>query len=207
MRQGTKPLREGSKLDRQSILEAAFEVLDAQGFDGLSLRLVAERLDVQTPALYWHVENKAALISQMAATFPVLANRDKDQVRGWRNKLLAYARALRREMLVHRDSARLCVAASPLEKPKVLAERMAEPLVESGLSARLALSYHAAVIAYTVGWVAYEQSQAMHDFLVQMIDFSESFEVGLLALVGGLAKPPLPSDGVARRFRNHLAGE
>jgi len=189
MRQGTKPLREGSKLDRPSILEAAFEVLDAEGFDGLSLRLVAERLDVQTPALYWHVENKAALISQMAATFPELAKRDKDHARGWRNKLLSFARGLRREMLVHRDSARLCVAASPLENPKALAERMAAPLVENGLSARMALSYHAAVIAYTVGWVAYEQSQAMHDFLAQMIDFSESFEVGLRALVGGLANP------------------
>ena len=36
MRQGTKPLRQGSKLDRESILEAAFAVLDAEGFDGLS---------------------------------------------------------------------------------------------------------------------------------------------------------------------------
>jgi TetR/AcrR family tetracycline transcriptional repressor len=39
------------------------------------------------------------------------------------------------------------------------------------------------VIAYTVGWVAYEQSQAMHDFLTQLIDFDESFEVGLQAMV------------------------
>ena len=40
MRQGTKPLREGSKLDRDSILTAAFEVLDAKGYDGMSLRLL-----------------------------------------------------------------------------------------------------------------------------------------------------------------------
>jgi hypothetical protein len=44
-----------------------------------------------------------------------------------------------------------------------------------------------------MGWIAYEQSEAMHDFLAQMIDFSESFEVGLLALVGGLASPPIPA--------------
>jgi hypothetical protein len=46
------------------------------------------------------------------------------------------------------------------------------------------------VIAYTVGWVAYEQSQFMHEFLAQMIDFSESFDTGLRALVGGLTNPP-----------------
>ncbi len=190
MRQGTKPLREGSKLDRDLILAAAFEVLDAKGYDGLSLRLVAEKLKVQTPALYWHVENKASLINLMAATFSEVANRDKDKARGWRNKLLAFARALRGAMLAHRDSARLSLAASPLEDPKAAAERIAAPLVDSGLSARQALSYCASVIAYTVGWVAYEQSQSMHEFLTQMIDFPESFETGLRALVGGLTNPP-----------------
>jgi TetR/AcrR family tetracycline transcriptional repressor len=186
MRQGAKPLRKGSKLDSGPILAAAFDVLDAEGLDGLSLRLVAERLEVQTPALYWHVKNKAALISLMAATFAEQAKRSKDQQHYWSDKLLAFARALRRAMLLHRDSARLCLAAHPLEKPEVLAQQMAAPLIECGLSARQALSYHAAVIAYTVGWVAYEQSQAMHDFLAQMIDFSDSFETGLLALVSGL---------------------
>jgi TetR/AcrR family tetracycline transcriptional repressor len=199
MRQGTKPLRDGSKLDRESIVEAAFEVLDAKGFDGLSLRLVAERLDVRTPALYWHVENKASLLSLMAATFPELAARDKNQARGWRNKLLAFARALRQAMLLHRDSARLCVAASPLKDPNALAKEMAAPLVEDGLGTRQALSYHASVIAYTVGWVAYEQSQAMHEFLAQMIDFSDSFEIGLCALVSGLASPSAVSKSSAVR--------
>jgi AcrR family transcriptional regulator len=203
VRQGTKPLREGSKLDRNSILAAAFEVLDTKGFEGLSLRLVAERLKVQTPALYWHVENKAALINLMAATFSQVANRDKDQASGWRNKLLAFARALRRAMLVHRDSARLSLAASPVEDPQVIAERIAAPLVEAGLGARQALSYCASVIAYTVGWVAYEQSQSMHEFLAQMIDFPESFDTGLRALVGGLTNPRGAAAGSGRAGNGH----
>jgi hypothetical protein len=33
--------------------------------------------------------------------------------------------------------------------------------------------------------VAYEQSQAMHDYLTQLIDFDESFEAGLQAMVRG----------------------
>jgi TetR/AcrR family tetracycline transcriptional repressor len=202
VRQGLRPLREGSKLDRDSILAAAFEVLDTEGFDGLSLRLVAERLGVQTPALYWHVEKKASLINLMAATISEMANRDKDRAHGWRNKLLAFSRALRRTMLLHRDSARLSLAASPVEDPQVTAERIAAPLVEGGLSQRQALSYCASVIAYTVGWVAYEQSQSMHKFLAQMIDFPESFETGLRALVGGLSSSPAVARNVTGTARS-----
>lgn len=193
MRPLGRSVRRGSKLDRESILAAAFQVLDEEGYDGLSLRLVAEKLDVQTPALYWHVANKAALISLMAATLSEAAARERNAVRGWRNRLLAFARALRASMLAHRDSARLSLAAAPLEKPKVVSGRIAAPLLESGLSERQALSYSAAVIAYTVGWVAYEQSQSMHDFLAQMIDFSASFETGLCALVGGLPDASRPA--------------
>ena len=58
-----------AKLDQGAVVSAAFEVLNSVGLDGLSLRLVAERLGVQAPALYWHVHNKAELISLMAATF------------------------------------------------------------------------------------------------------------------------------------------
>jgi hypothetical protein len=39
-----------------------------------------------------------------------------------------------------------------------------------------------------VGWVAYEQSQTMHDFLTQLIDFEQSYETGLQAMVGGFSE-------------------
>jgi TetR/AcrR family transcriptional regulator, tetracycline repressor protein len=189
MRQGTKPLRAGSKLDVPTIVDAAFDVLEEYGFDGLGLRLVADRLDVQTPALYWHVRNKAMLISLMARSISESAAHAKVEGRGWRDKLTFQARWHRREMLKHRDSARLMLAAQPLEDPESVAQRLAAPLMESGLSARVALSYYASVVAFAMGWVAYEQSQALHDFLTHMIDFEESFEVGLQAIVAGFAAP------------------
>jgi hypothetical protein len=43
------------------------------------------------------------------------------------------------------------------------------------------------VIAYTLGWVVYEQSQPMHEHLAKMIDFSESYDSGLRAMVRGFA--------------------
>src|SRR5580698_3589500 len=102
-----------AKLDRGAVVSAAFEVLNSAGLDGLSLRLVADRLGVQAPALYWHVHNKAELIRLMAATFAEAANMTRAGGRTWREKLLAAARARRAAMLKQRDSARICVIAEP----------------------------------------------------------------------------------------------
>jgi len=53
------------KLDREVILETALGLLDEVGMDKLSTRLLAERLGVQQPALYWHFRNKRALLDAM----------------------------------------------------------------------------------------------------------------------------------------------
>jgi TetR/AcrR family tetracycline transcriptional repressor len=182
-----------AKLDQAAIVDAAFAVLSDEGLDGLSLRLVANRLGVQAPALYWHVHNKAELLSLMAATFHEAARRSELADGSWRDKLILSARARRSAMLKRRDSARVCVVAQPLKSATEVLPQLTAPLVAAGLTTRQALSYQAAVIAYTVGWVAYEQSQAMHDFLTQLIDFDESFETGLRALVSGFA--PAGSSG------------
>jgi TetR/AcrR family tetracycline transcriptional repressor len=175
------------KIDRDAIIEAAFAILADKGLEGLSLRLVAERLDVQTPALYWHVQNKAELFGLMAAAISAEAARAIPVGTGWAERLIANARGLRQALLRYRDAARLCVVATPVDDPDVVAERLAVPLIEAGLDRRRALAYQASVIAYTLGWVVYEQSQAMHELLAHMIDFDESFEGGLTAMVSGFA--------------------
>src|SRR5690242_21038605 len=93
------------KLDQAAIVDAAFDVLNKAGLDGLSLRLVAEQLGVQAPALYWHVHNKAELLSLMAARFHEVARVPARAVGSWRDQLILSARARRRAMLERRDSA------------------------------------------------------------------------------------------------------
>jgi TetR/AcrR family transcriptional regulator, tetracycline repressor protein len=177
--------KSGGKLDRESILKAAFSVLSKKGLDGLSLRVLASRLGVQAPAIYWHVHNKAELIGMMAATFSAAAAKAVPAEETWSSRLIAYGQALRQSMLLHRDAARLCASAQPIEDPEANAQRVAAPLVAAGLDTRQALSCQSSVIAYTLGWVVYEQSRKMHDHLAQMLDLGESFEFGLRAMVRG----------------------
>jgi TetR/AcrR family tetracycline transcriptional repressor len=187
MRNSKKPLREGSKLDLSVILEAAFEVLNSKGLEGLSLKAVADRLSVHSPALYWHIENRAALLMLMTRNLMDAALISERQAHDWPAMLIQFARGLRAGLLKHSDSARLCLAARPMGKPEESADKLADPLVSNGLSPDHALSYQAAVTAYTVGWVGYEQSDGMHEFLTQIIDFDVSFERGLTAMVDGFA--------------------
>ena len=42
-------------------------LLDAEGLDGVTTRKLAARLGVQSPTLYWHLPNKAALVTAIAA--------------------------------------------------------------------------------------------------------------------------------------------
>lgn len=49
-----------------AITDAALAVIRADGVDGLTMRSVAERLQVQAPSLYHHVHNKAELLDLVA---------------------------------------------------------------------------------------------------------------------------------------------
>lgn len=51
----------------QQIVEVALELLEADGPDGVSMRLVASRLGVRAPSLYKHLPDKQAIENAMIA--------------------------------------------------------------------------------------------------------------------------------------------
>lgn len=56
------PRREES-LSREQIVEAAIELLDQSGEDGLTFRVLSERLATGPGAIYWHIANKSDLLT------------------------------------------------------------------------------------------------------------------------------------------------
>jgi TetR/AcrR family tetracycline transcriptional repressor len=78
-------------LDRDQLVRAALALLDAVGFDGLTMRRLAERLGVQAASLYNHVRDKQQLLTLLAdaicAEVPGL-----DASRPWREQLEHAAR-------------------------------------------------------------------------------------------------------------------
>ena len=188
------------KLSQDQILSAAFALLEAEGLDGLTMRKLAPTLNVQPPALYWHVGGKAELLALMAAA---LYAEDRAAVPGtgeWTDWLARFGQALRASFLLRRDAARLCAGATPvLADSQDAADAIAAPLMALGLERTRAISYQSSVISLTLGWSLYAQSKPMHDFLSGLMDFEASFDTGLNAMIHGFAHaaPPIAAGGPA----------
>ncbi|MDQ6777296.1 MAG: TetR family transcriptional regulator [Actinomycetota bacterium] len=58
--------RTKSKLDREAVIDVAMHLADTEGLDAISFRRLAERFGVTPMALYWHFEDKEALLGALA---------------------------------------------------------------------------------------------------------------------------------------------
>lgn len=150
----------GRGLTRDQIVAAAFEVLDADGLDGLTMRKVAGRLGVQAAALYWHVANKSDLLDEMGTSLwrevagVSFAAPDGDLAAG----LLRAARTLRATLLAHRDGAIVFAGRRMTDVETVRGqEAPLTALVAAGRSLEDVLQSWQIVLHFTVGWTAEEQ--------------------------------------------------
>ncbi|HHU1358922.1 TPA: tetracycline resistance transcriptional repressor TetR(A), partial [Escherichia coli] len=98
-----------TKLQPNTVIRAALDLLNEVGVDGLTTRKLAERLGVQQPALYWHFRNKRALLDALAEA--MLAENHTHSVPraddDWRSFLIGNARSFRQALLACRDGARI----------------------------------------------------------------------------------------------------
>lgn len=148
------------KLDREAILEAALALLDEVGMDKLSTRLLAERLGVQQPALYWHFKNKRALLDAMNRQILHSAHERKLPVPGetWDAFLRENARSFRRALLARRDGARLHAGSEPDPGDLDMVEAQLAAVVDLGVPATQAMTLLIALGRYTVGCVLEQQA-------------------------------------------------
>jgi AcrR family transcriptional regulator len=95
-------------LNRERVLRAAVEVADGGGIDSLTMRNLAQHLGVEAMSLYYHVENKAALLDGVV---DVLIGEIMDEVGtiespppedDWRTALRERILAARRVLLRHK---------------------------------------------------------------------------------------------------------
>jgi TetR/AcrR family tetracycline transcriptional repressor len=150
------------KLDVGVIARTALSLLDEVGLDGLTMRLVAGRLDVRPAALYWHVKNKQELLDVMASAIFVDAAEGLEAPRagvGWQHWLGDLVRRLRAAMLLHPDGARL-LAGSNLSEPTLFraTELALRTLQDAGFPVRQAARAVAALLHYTIGFTIEEQA-------------------------------------------------
>lgn len=106
-------------------------LLDQHGIEGLTMRRLAQQLDVTSPAMYWHVKTKDDVldlaVDQIFGEVPIPEASDD-----WRADVRALARAWRAAMLRHPWAPSLI--GRPMLGPNVLArtEFLQAALVRGG---------------------------------------------------------------------------
>ncbi|MEW9549250.1 TetR/AcrR family transcriptional regulator [Nonomuraea sp. NPDC050783] len=101
------------QLSQDLIVETGLRILDAEGFDALSMRRVAQELDTGPASLYAHVANKDELLELIYDR--VLGEIDLPELdpSRWKEQLRAYCVEVHRVLGRHTDVARVALANIP----------------------------------------------------------------------------------------------
>ena len=174
-------------LDRATIAEAALELLQDGGVEGVSTRRLADRLGVKGPSLYWHFKNKEELFGLMSGLMfaEALPGADlENPAFDWVEWLAEGARGIRKVALSRRDGAVVMSRARPLGLPENRASApMVQSLLRSGLSENEAQLAMLALGRFALGWVLYEQTAAPR---ATVHGGDDGFEFGLQTFLSGL---------------------
>ncbi|MCQ4080761.1 TetR/AcrR family transcriptional regulator C-terminal domain-containing protein [Streptomyces sp. RB6PN25] len=155
-RNATRTNREPVTVER--IANAAFELVEQDGLDALTMRKLADRLGIQAATLYWHVRDKHDLIDLLAeelfARFPLddLPPDDNET-----ESLYTFGQAFRHYLLERRDAARI-LSNRFVIGPHMLAilERLLGWLRAADLDERRSAQALIAIMAYIHGFVLWE---------------------------------------------------
>ncbi len=206
-------------LDRDTLLRAALELVDADGVESLSMRRLAGAFGVTPMALYNHVHDRADLLDGVA---DLLAREIERPSRrwGWRRRLKAVLHGTRAACLAHPAAMPLLEGVRSLT-PALLApaETGLEALAEAGLRPSAARTAWAALVGLTFGHVAYELGGHMRGpaacrgvldteafphiaamAAAPAFDWARAFDRALDALIDGLVgaqRRCSPADGAA----------
>lgn len=147
-----------ARLDRTRTVDTALELLDEVGLDALTMRRLADAMDVQAGALYRYFATKGDLLTAMAERMLAdlaAAKSDGD----WSEQLASLARGMRRALLARRDGARV-YAGTHATGPHTLgfAEAVVGVLRTAGFGAQEAARTLMAVAHLTIGHTLEEQA-------------------------------------------------
>jgi TetR/AcrR family transcriptional regulator, tetracycline repressor protein len=134
---------------REAVVDAALNVVDDVGVDGLTIRAVAAIVGAPPMSLYSHFANKEGLLDLMYAELSRRLYPDSGQAT-WQAELSTLAFHIRKTLLAHpRWTPLLSRPAPPASVP--VRERVLTLMVDAGIPAEQALSGMSSTILVALG--------------------------------------------------------
>jgi TetR/AcrR family tetracycline transcriptional repressor len=150
-------------LDQRQIVQAALGLLDEVGFDGLTMRNIAQKLGIKAASLYWHVRGKQELLSLLADEICAPMH-EPDSTLPWQDQLEELGYEYRRVLLAHRDAARVLASSGGPSGPNRvrLTEIGLRTLLDAGFSPKDAAYAGILFNDYVIMFVL-EETQYAHE--------------------------------------------
>jgi AcrR family transcriptional regulator len=108
-----KPARGKARITVAAIVETAFAIIEAEGFDALTMRRVAAALETGPASLYGHVRNKAELDDLLIGEISSTVRLPVPSPGEWRSQILDVCAQLRDRYLRYPGIARAALAVVP----------------------------------------------------------------------------------------------
>jgi len=93
-------------LTRERLVDAALELINEEGLEALSMRSLADRLNVKAASLYWHVRDRRELLDLLGDSILESAKRPRPGA-GWRENVRALGSALAGRIAGQKDADRI----------------------------------------------------------------------------------------------------
>jgi AcrR family transcriptional regulator len=136
-------------LTRERLVEAALQLINEEGLEGLSMRALADRLEVKAASLYWHVRDRRELLELLAESILDSVGRPRHRST-WRETVLAIAGALGRRVAAQKDANRILLEVpDALERSDTFADLRTQ-LASAGLQPAEAADLALMVMTYVI---------------------------------------------------------
>ncbi|GIP36101.1 TetR/AcrR family transcriptional regulator C-terminal domain-containing protein [Paenibacillus sp. J2TS4] len=186
------------KIDKSVIVQTALQFLQEHGIRKLSMRNIAERLEIKGASLYWHIRNKNELLELIADE---ICKKIKypDESLSCEEQLAVLTRQLREILLNVRDSAHVLVETPPTTPYRInLIKKISGLFEKMGMKSEDIFSASWILNNYVTSFVIEEyrlndvtdekevsQSLEALPFNISSMDMDREYQFGLEVLIEG----------------------
>ncbi len=148
-------------LSREDIVDAAVTIVEAGGYEEMSIRSLAADLGVAPMSLYRHIRDKDDLLDEVVSRLLAQAWRPAVSEDDWQEWIVEAAASLR-QFLVTQPAALHVYLRHPVVSPAAVErmDAMMGVLRRAGLDEATARAAYGALHTYTIGFAALEASRA-----------------------------------------------
>lgn len=148
-------------LSREDIVDAAAAIVEAGGYEEMSIRSLAADLGVAPMSLYRHIRDKDDLLDEVVSRLLARVWRPAASEDDWQEWIIEAAASLR-QFLVAQPAALHVYLRHPVVSPAAVErmDAMMGVLRRAGLDEAAARAAYGALHTYTIGFAALEASRA-----------------------------------------------